>query len=172
MANTHTKQALDPARAVNGISTNGRAGFYLHPGRIFAASEPHQVTTILGSCVAVCLWDPLRCVGGVSHYQLPAWVGSGQSSPKFGNVAVAQLIAQVLDLGAAKQNLQAKIFGGACVIEAFRRIDGHLGSMNVKVALRMLANAGIALVAEDVGGQRGRKLVFHTDDGAAWVKTL
>ncbi|HEU4387729.1 MAG TPA: chemotaxis protein CheD [Blastocatellia bacterium] len=152
--------------------TNGRSAFYLHPGRIFAAAEPYQVTTILGSCVAVCLWDPLRCVGGVSHYQLPSWVGSVQSSPKFGNVAVSQLMERLLELGAARQNLQAKIFGGACVIEAFRRFDGHLGSKNVQMAVTLLDSAGIAVAAEDVGGQRGRKLVFNTDDGAAWVKTL
>ena len=169
---SHTKKALDPARHAASRPTNGRAAFYLHPGRIFAAAEPYEVTTILGSCVAVCIWDPLRCVGGVSHYQLPSWVGSAQSSPKFGNVAVGQLIERILELGGAKQNLQAKIFGGACVIEAFRRIDGHLGSMNVQMAVTLLGSAGILVAAEDVGGQRGRKLVFHTDDGAAWIKTL
>ena len=149
-----------------------RPSVYLHPGHVFVAVEPHRVTTILGSCVAVCLWDPLLGVGGVNHFLLPHWAGNGQISPRFGNVAVQQLIARLVELGSSKQNLQAKVFGGGCVIAAFQSGDNQLGVGNVNVAFRLLETEGIPVVTQDVGGRHGRKLIFHTQDGAAWVKQL
>lgn len=171
MANGFTR-ALDSTAPAPFLLKSGRTGFYLHPGRVFASSEPHQVTTVLGSCVAVCIWDPRRAIGGVTHYQLPSWAGGSQSSTKFGNVAVTQLIDRLLQSGGIARNLRAKVFGGACVLEAFRNAESHLGAMNVQMAETLLADAGIPIVARDVGGHKGRKLVFQTDDGAAWVKSL
>ncbi|MFQ5882235.1 MAG: chemotaxis protein CheD [Candidatus Methylomirabilales bacterium] len=150
----------------------GRLTIYLHPGQVFASSEPYVVTTILGSCVAVCLWDPLLGVGGINHYLLPYRVGDGQSSPSFGNVAVHCLIEKLLALGSVRRNLQAKLFGGGCVIEAFRGKDGHLGMKNVQVARGLLEDEGIPVVEDDVGGRQGRRLIFHVNDGTTWVKQL
>ncbi len=56
---------------------------YLHPGNLFAHRTPHIVTTILGSCVAVCLWDPINNIGGINHYMLPLWNGEGLPVPKY-----------------------------------------------------------------------------------------
>ena len=145
---------------------------YLHAGQIHASAEPCRVTTILGSCVAVCVWEPRAQIGGVNHFLLPYCAGNGLSTPRFGNVAVASLIEKLLALGARKGSLQAKVFGGACVIEAFRGSARHLGEKNVEMALSALGEAGIPVVARDVGGQRGRKLVFDTGGGAAWVRRL
>jgi chemotaxis protein CheD len=150
--------------------SNGRAAAYLHPGQFFAAAQPTAVTTILGSCVAICLWDPSLGVGGINHYLLPHWAGGAESSPRFGNVAFSRLMERLRALGAQPQNLQAKVFGGACVVEAFR--GQHLGSKNVEVARRLLQEAGIPVVQEDVGGRKARKLVFHVDDGATAIKLL
>jgi chemotaxis protein CheD len=150
----------------------GRAKIYLHPGQLFASADGSSVTTILGSCVALCLWDPVSRVGGINHYLLPLWAGSGPSSPRFGDVAVRGLIERVLTLGSDKRRLKAKLFGGACVIAAFRARENHLGMKNVQTAQQLLEQEGIPLVGHDVGGGRGRKLIFHTDDGAAWVKQL
>jgi len=145
---------------------------YLHPGQIFASAEPCAVTTILGSCVAVCLWDPHLRVGGANHFLLPDWAGNGHSSARFGNVAIERLIEKVVALGGKRENLQAKLFGGACVIEAFRDRENHLGMKNVQVARRLLEKGGIPVIAEDVGGRQGRKLIFHVNDGTAWVRRL
>jgi chemotaxis protein CheD len=150
----------------------GRSKVYLHPGQLFASAECAAVTTILGSCVAVCLFDPITKVGGVNHFLLPLWVGEGAVSPKFGNVAIEKLIARLLALGSQSQRLQAKLFGGACVMEAFRSRESHLGTKNVEVAQALLKQKGIHLVGHDIGGSRGRKLIFHTDTGTAWVKEL
>ena len=149
-----------------------RLAVYLHPGRIFASPEPCTVRMILGSCVAVCLWDPRQAIGGANHFLLPYHVGECQDSLRFGNVAILRLIEKLLALGCAKQSLKAKLFGGSCVLEAFQKNAANLGTNNVLVARKLLAEEGIAVVAEDVGGHRGRRLVFQTDDGGAWVRRL
>jgi chemotaxis protein CheD len=87
-------------------------------------------------------------------------------------VAVQRLIADLLALGCEKRNLQAKVFGGASVIGAFRDARNQLGMKNIQIALDLLATAGIPVIAEDVGGQRGRKVIFQTHDGTAWVRRL
>ena len=150
----------------------GRSRIYLHPGELFVSAERSAVSTILGSCVAVCLWDPIAKIGGINHYLLPLWTGQGTVSPRFGNVAVQELVNKLLELGSQKSRLQAKLFGGACVIEAFRERESHLGTKNVQTAEELLEQEGIPLVGRDVGGRRGRKLIFHTDNGIAWVRQL
>lgn len=148
------------------------ASMYLHPGQLFVSPEPAEIVTVLGSCVAVCLWDSSRKVGGVNHFLLPDWIGNGHSSPRFGNVATRELVAGLLQLGCRRQDLQAKVFGGACVIEAFRGRAEHLGVKNVEAARRALAAERVRVVGEEVGGARGRRLVFHTASGACRVRWI
>jgi chemotaxis protein CheD len=143
---------------------------YLHPGCLWVSREPSSVTTILGSCVAIGLWDPSTGTGGLCHFLLPHWPGTGSASPRFGNVAVEHLIGMLAAEGVRKERLLGKVFGGACVIEPMRH--GHLGHKNVELARRLLSEARIPVVGEDVEGNRGRKLVFHTFDGSTWVKLL
>jgi chemotaxis protein CheD len=145
---------------------------YLQPGEIVAFAEPYAVTTILGSCVALCLHDHQARVGGVNHYLLPLQLGR-RDAPRYGSAAIPMLIDKLLALGARRDRLVAKVFGGACVMSGGddeRRT--HLGAQNTEVAFRLLAEEGIPVAAEDVHGNRGRKVVFHTDDGSAWVKRL
>jgi chemotaxis protein CheD len=143
---------------------------YLHPGQLHAAAEPTEVTTVLGSCVAVCLWDPEARIGGVNHYTLPAPLGGSAPSPRFGEAAIEMLVQQVVALGGRGHHLQAKVCGGG---NAFGKAGGlSLGQKNVDVARERLAAHGIAVVAVHVGGTRGRKLIFQTDTGIAWVKRL
>ncbi len=146
--------------------------FYLHPGRLFVSTEPTVVTTILGSCVAVCLWDESQGIGGMNHYLLPDGEGDGAAGERFAPVALRRLLEQLLELGARKENLKAKVFGGACVLEAFRKDRNDLGTKNVEAARHFLEVESIPIIAEDVGGKAGRKLVFHTEGGSAWVRTL
>ena len=159
------KSALAPVAAERSV-------LYLHPGQLFASADPYEVTTILGSCVSVCLWDPVLGIGGLNHFLLPQWAGDGASSARFGNVAIHRLIDRLADIGSSKQNLLAKVFGGACVLEAFRSSRNQLGDENVGVAIKLLQAEGIPVLTQDVGGQNGRKLKFQTDHGVAWVKRL
>ncbi len=69
---------------------------YLYPASLFADKEPHVVTTILGSCVAVCLYDSVLNQGGINHYMLPLWTGQGLASPRYGNCAIDRLIERMI----------------------------------------------------------------------------
>ncbi len=157
-----------------GVAPDGaaRAKVYLHPGQLYVSVQSSAVTTILGSCVSLCLWDPVAKIGGINHYLLPFWVGDDIASPRFGTVAIETLIENVLSLGARKNHLRAKLFGGACVIEAFRENKDHIGVVNARLAESMLHARSIPVVEQDLAGRRGRKLIFHTDDGAASIKYL
>lgn len=161
-----------PAPESTQLQENPRKKIYLHPGQFYAAGEGCVVTTILGSCVAVCLCDRHARIGGINHFLLPISSNNEPHSHRFGDVAVIELIAKVTALGADPKRLQAKLFGGANVIEAFRDRENHLGTQNVRIARALLESAGVPVINEDVGGQRGRKLIFQTDDGAAWIKEL
>lgn len=147
-----------------------RETHYLYPSRIFVSAVPTAVTTILGSCVAVCVWDPVSRVGGINHFLLPHWVKGREDVPRFGSVAVPKLIEEVAEVAGSRHRLQAKVFGGASIL-GFSQTS-HLGAQNVEVASRCLSEAGIPTVASAVLGTRGRKLVYQTDDGVALVKSL
>jgi chemotaxis protein CheD len=140
---------------------------YLHPGQIYAASHAALVTTILGSCVAVCLWDPAARVGGMNHFLLPHGKGS-----RYGNDAMRELIDAMTGRGAFVARMVAKVFGGACVIADFTGARKAIGAQNAEAALRFLAAHDIPLRAEQTGGRRGRKLLFHTGTGQAYVKEI
>lgn len=137
---------------------------YLYPGALFADPRPHAVTTVLGSCVAVCLWDKRRRIGGINHYLLPLWNGEGLPTPRYGNVAIDSLVDRMLALGCAKCDLQAKVFGGATMWDSSHGLIA-VGERNGELAKSLLAGHGIPIVASSLGGREGRKLVFQTDSG-------
>jgi len=170
----HSTSNSNPSDATDAAHSEEprRAKYYLHPGQLFVSKENHEVTTILGSCVAVCLWDASAKIGGINHYLLPSFVGDGVASPRFGDISIRELLSTLLASGCDRRRFQAKLFGGACVLEAFRARKNHLGSQNVRTARQLLAAEAIPVVGEDVGGDRGRKLIFTTADGSAWVKEL
>ena len=149
-----------------------RQPYYLHPGQLFAPAEPHAVTTVLGSCVAVCLWDRRRRIGGINHYMLPDRGADVAASPKFGVVAIRRLLDALYALGARRGDLCAKVFGGACVIAGIPDTPHHLGAQNARLAAATLAAEGICVLVEDTGGRRARRLVFHTDAGDAWIRLI
>jgi chemotaxis protein CheD len=140
---------------------------YLQPGQLIVATLPTAVTTILGSCIAVCLWEPQRSIGGMNHFMLPI----GSAGPRFGPAAMEQLLEKMRGAGARLPLLRAKVFGGACMF-AEMQSSAHLGQKNADVALEFLKRRGIEIVQTDVGGNRGRKLIFHTDEGTTWLNSI
>ncbi len=148
------------------------ASVYLHAGELFASSTACKVSTIVGSCVAVCLFDQSRRIGGANHYLLAESFGSAQASARFGSVAIPELVLRALALGSRKSDLSAKIFGGASMTAGHGGGVLSLGSKNVNIARRILSAEHIPIVAEDVGGERGRKIIFHTAEGQVWVRKL
>jgi chemotaxis protein CheD len=147
-------------------------GIYLHPGQIAVSAKPCVVETLLGSCVAVGVWDPVAGIGGMNHYLLPRAATAAVATPRFGDVATDRLITRVVAAGAAKERLRARLFGGASVLQALRGVAGSLGRSNVDMARNVLADFGIPILSLDVEGERGRKVVFHTHDGESIVRLL
>ena len=154
------------------IESPSERRIYLYPGEFVTLRETYSVATVLGSCVAACLWDPNRHFGGMTHFILPHHVGNGVSSPRFGNVAIRLVLDGLRSLGSRRGDLEAKLFGGSSVHGTATGDALTLGERNVVAAREALANAGIPVVAEDVGGERGRKIVFDTGDGTVWMKRL
>lgn len=143
-----------------------KTGYYLKPGYLFLGLKPHVIRTVLGSCVAVCLWDSNLGIGAMNHYIYPRMSNKGESTVKYGNVAVATLIKMMEEAGSRPDDLDAQIFGGGYPDE----IKGsNVGEENVRVARKILAQRGINVVSEDVGGTMGRKIIFDTDTGEAVV---
>lgn len=142
---------------------------YLFPGALFAQAEPHLVTTVLGSCISVCLWDPKNRIGGINHYLLPLWNGEGLPTPKYGNVAIPRLIEKLVALGASRKDLQAKVFGGAAMWDNADSLIA-VGQRNIDLAQSFLKEARIPIIGSDVGGNRGRKIIFDTAEGSILLR--
>lgn len=141
---------------------------YLHPGQTFAAAEPARISTIVGSCVAVFLRDARRRNIGLTHFLLPEHDGRGPASSRYGDVALKILLDKLLDLGSQRKDLLAKVYGGACLFEAFRSGAGeHLGTKNSSFALQWLEQHGIRVTETQVGGTRGRKIEIDADGSAS-----
>jgi chemotaxis protein CheD len=135
------------------------ANYLLEPGFILVTKEPTVISTVLGSCVAVCIYDRKRKVGGMNHFQLPFINNKGKTTACYGNVATLVLIRMMLDGRSKIKHLEAQIYGGAYNPKVFPKDYGH---ENVMIARKILANKMIPIVSEDVGGQKGRKIVFNT----------
>ena len=144
---------------------------YLLPGNVFVHQDEFTVTTVLGSCVSVCLWDSVRKLGGINHYMLPLWNGDGLASPRYGNIAIAKLIEKMLDLGSDRGSLKAKVFGGGDVLNVTSAFM-NIGARNVVLAEDMLRDEKIPIVSADTGGRNGRKVLFNTRTGVVLVKLL
>lgn len=112
------------------------------------------LTTVLGSCVAVCLCDPVRQIGGMNHFLLPYGDSGGGVSMRYGTYAMELLINGLLKKGAHKERLQAKVFGGARMNEKLRDI----GSSNAAFAKEFLAEENIPIVAESLAGNAARRI--------------
>jgi len=145
---------------------------YLLPGQLHASAEPCQIKTILGSCVAICLWDKRRGAGGMNHFLLPASREGQPASLRFADEATRALLEQLRALGCRPPNLRAKIFGGAALFQTRERYGASLGAKNVEAALRLMKEAGIPVIAQETGGSMGRKVIFNTDDGVAWSQKI
>lgn len=137
---------------------------FLYPSTILVPKEPYLINTILGSCVAVCIYDPILKIGGMNHYMLPFWNGKGLASPKYGNIAIEKLTEKMLYNGSKKNNLKAKVFGGGEVI-ATQISHFKIGDRNIQLAKEVLREYSIPIIGSSVGGKLGRKIKFNTYTG-------
>ncbi len=139
--------------------------YHLEPGYIYSSNHGDVIRTVIGSCVAVCLWDNEKRVGGVCCYLYAGGKKPKERNGKFSDAAVTQLIKMMKDMGCKKENLGAQIYGGGCrdgysVKEAEKR---------VKAGKKILEKLKIKIISEDIGGTMGRKILFDTASGHAAV---
>ena len=168
--------AVPAARLSAGNHESGSSNsHFLHAGQVFVSAEPKSIVLILGSCVGVCIWDEVNGIGGATHFLLPSWDGAGVASPRYGNVAISILVQKLMEAGASRGQLRAKVFGGGCLFDSMRESSSrkdHLGSRNVEIALETLTKAQIPVVSTVVGADRGQRIVFRTNTGDAEIKVL
>jgi len=143
------------------------------PGEFAASSEPVILQTLLGSCVAACLFDPVSRIGGMNHILLPGDDGPIPlpSHPRYGLYAMELLVKHMESLGAQRSMLQAKIFGGAHVISSVALEFGP-GPRNIAHVLDYLAHHSIPVIGRDTGGAMTRVLHFISDTFEIYVRKV
>lgn len=131
-------------------------------GDFVISEDPAEVlTTVLGSCIAVCMCDPVRKIGGMNHFLLPKREGLEGENVRYGAYAMELLINGLLRQGADRTRIQAKMFGGASMMGNLRDI----GASNAAFAKRFLSDEGIPCTAESVGGTSARRIRFWPTNG-------
>lgn len=139
------------------------------PGEYFVSNENIAITTVLGSCIAACLWDTKHLVGGMNHFMLPDG-DSNDTSGRYGSYAMELLINELLKAGGKKDCLQAKIFGGGQVMSGFNTMN--VGERNTRFVIDYLQTERINIVSQDVMDIYPRRVVFFPTTGRAMVKRL
>lgn len=143
------------------------------PGEFFVADEDLLVLTTLGSCIACCLWDREKRVGGMNHFLLPdsgSAGGGGGDSGRYGSFAMDLLIGELVKRGATRSTLEAKVFGGGAVVSGMNTIN--VGERNTAFVLDYLRTERITVVSKDVLDIYPRKVCFLPGSGKAMVKRL
>lgn len=153
-------------------ASSGVRKVFLHAGHVFVSPEPAEVITILGSCVSICIWDPVTEIGGINHFMLAREVGANVSTARYANYATTALLDALSHAGADLRRSRAKIFGGARVLGVADGIAHDLGSENVYAARERLHAEKIAVVDQDTGGDHGRKLIYRTANGTTTVTAV
>ena len=138
------------------------------PGEYFVSNEDLVIMTVLGSCIAACIWDGKVRAGGMNHFMLPD--GDGDGFGRYGSYAMELLINEMLKMGARRETMQAKVFGGAQVMAGFTTMN--VGERNTKFVLEYLQTERIPVVSQDVLDIHPRKVCFFPVTGKALVKRL
>lgn len=149
-----------------------RRAVKLMPADFYIGTDEVAIVTVLGSCVAACIRDPLTDFGGMNHFMLPDGDAdaSGGSGARYGSYAMELLINGLLKRGARRERLEAKVFGGGNVLQGFT--SNPVGTRNAEFVLRYLAEEGIAVLAQDLQGIHPRKVCYFPGSGSVLVKRL
>lgn len=142
------------------------------PGEYYVTTRDMVLVTVLGSCIAACIRDPVLCIGGMNHFMLPEHGGDPDSilsmSARYGSYAMELLINHLLKMGAHRPRLEAKVFGAGRVLAGVTDV----GARNTAFVLNYLKREHIKLVASDLGGRYPRKVYFFPDNGRVLVREL
>lgn len=140
------------------------AKYFLQPGYIFFSEIPHLIHTVLGSCIAVCIWDSRRHCGGINHF-IYAKSHENKRSTRYGDISIPYLIKLIIDSGSFVEDLRVHIVGGGQNLN----LSAAVGEENIKIADEIINKYGLKVLSHDVGGTTGRKLVFNNVSGEVFV---
>jgi len=145
------------------------------PGEFYVSRNDEILSTVLGSCVAACIRDEKAKIGGMNHFMLPvhiasdSWINTAVSATsRYGNVAMEQLINEILKHGGRREYLEVKIFGGGSMMSKV----ANIGQQNINFVKNYILAEGLQLISEDVGDIYPRKILFYPLTGRARVKKL
>ena len=139
--------------------------------------DPDILTTLgLGSCIGIALWDPTTKIGGLAHVMLPdstAIRGTGNNPAKFADTGMKEIIRQMEQMGANVRRMEAKMAGGATMFQYQTKSElTKIGERNAEACREILKSMGIPLLAEDVGKNYGRTIVYETETGKLLVRAV
>jgi chemotaxis receptor (MCP) glutamine deamidase CheD len=140
-------------------------------GDVEAAATPTVLRTTLGSCIAVCLFDPVTRIGGMNHFMLPSGRSDERNPAAFGIHAMELLVNAMMKAGADRSRLEAKVFGGSSML-AIGAHGGQIAGRNTAFALEYLEAEEIPVTAQKVGGRQALVVQFRTDTGRARVRVV
>ena len=147
----------------------------IRPGEYYVTNHGEMISTVLGSCVAACIRDKVKKIGGMNHFMLPIsdkyesdeWLHTPVSlATRYGNVAMERLINAILACGGNKRNMEVKLFGGGKVLD----VDTDIGKMNIEFVRGFLNKEGYEISSSDVGGSWPRKVNYYPTSGRVRVK--
>ncbi len=148
----------------------------LLPGEYYVTCHDEAITTVLGSCISACIRDPKRGVGGMNHFMLPAdracsrndWLDPVRLATRYGSYAMESLINDLLKVGASRDRLEIKLFGGGRILTSMTDV----GARNIEFVHDFLRIEGLRIAAEDVGGMQPRKIIYFPAQGRVKVRKL
>jgi chemotaxis protein CheD len=145
----------------------------IHIGQLHASRHPTIIYTLLGSCVAVCLFDPVAKIGGMNHILMPGCADfrHGGTAGRYGDNAIRMLIKRIVNLGGSLEHLVAKVFGGAHMLQESSK-EYSTGVKNAQGAIACLQGHHVPILKRDLGGSDTRKIYFHTDTGEVFLKRM
>lgn len=150
---------------------------FLQPGDFYFGDAHTRIRTVLGSCVAITMWHPTLKVGGMCHYMLPADTRGGTRAPdsRYADGALALFMRELRDNGTRPRDYQVKIFGGGRMFTSAHR-EGHaIGALdvarrNIDTGRALLKRHGFRIVAQHMGGDGHRNVIFDIGSGAVWMR--
>ncbi len=144
---------------------NGNS-YFLHPGYVFVSQEPYFIHTVLGSCVAIAVWDKVNKCGGMNHFVLPTV--ENKPNGRYGNVSIPYLFHLMKKIKSQRANLEIHLLGGS----SNETMKSAVGALNVEYATNWLEDKQYLVASKDTGGKLGRKVVFNTENGELLVYKL
>jgi chemotaxis protein CheD len=146
------------------------------PGEYYVTREAESITTVLGSCISACIRDRDSGIGGMNHFMLPedgaggsAWNAvDGGESTRYGSYAMERLLNELYKLGARRDRLEVKIFGGGHILET----RNEIGEKNIQFAQNFCRIEGLVIAAQDVGLNVPRRVVYFPESGRVLIRHL